>query len=55
MKGVAWSYTTCPRASVTRNTGAYPCPIRYTLAPSTDSGRLTSRLSVRVGPPGWAA
>ena len=52
MKGVASLYTTCPRASVTLNSGAYPCPIRYTFAPSTDSGRLTSSWSVRTGPPG---
>ena len=50
--GVGWLYTTWPRASVTLNTGAYPCPIRYTFAPSTDSGRLTSRSKVRAGPPG---
>jgi len=40
---LAWSKTTLPAPSVILNTGAYPCPIRYTFTPSTFSGWFTRR------------
>src|SRR6201993_1363739 len=52
MNGVASLYATFPRASVTLNTGAYPCPIRYTFVESTGSGSLILMLYVRDGAPG---